>query len=112
MPRDAQGYPALPPLALAPLHRAFEAFARALRPARFHAVGLLAACLGTLAGGGAGAPQGARSALAPCLYALFDVTGPRELQQLHAALAGWNHARALARALHAEYESTQKYTGK
>ena len=80
LPRDASGYPALPPLCLAPLHRAFEAFARALRPARFHAIHLLAQCLHALAA--CAAPPRVRAAVAPCLYALLDVAGgQRELQR-------------------------------
>jgi hypothetical protein len=114
------GYPAGEELS--PLVRACEQFSKVSRVARYHVVHVVCRFVDLLAGGsgargGPGSaaallPARVRGALYPALFALLDLCGQRELQQLHALLAGKPAARALLKTAHKEWESGFKYAGK
>jgi hypothetical protein len=107
--RLADGFP--PSETLSPLVRTCEQFSRLARVAKYHVVHTVARFL-ELHSVQKSMPARVRDALQPGLFALYEPCGPREMQQLHAMLAGRASARVLLKSSHREFEASFKFTGK
>jgi hypothetical protein len=95
--------------------RACDQFARAAVAVRYNVVYLLAALLPAvvdLLTQSSSNPADIRAAVQPCIFALLQSCGSKELQQLHVALSRHPQARTLLKTFHTQFEDSSKYTGK